>query len=324
LQTINELKLSSDFLLDDLNLALGGARTGGIQEPKLSLLAQSFTKVYKGRDMTECMRLAADYSVFIKEDSGKGGGKGKRTINYWCFSPGVAMEELKRLGVRSIILTSGTLSPMDAFREDLKIPFNIVLENPHVIGPNQVWISVIGTGPNGKVLNSSYERRETIEYKDELGLSVLNICRSMRGLPAQQSQRSLNLLGGILVFFPTYGTMDAAVARWRSNGLWEELCQAAGHVVIESKGSEKGSGNQSGKKFSDSEKTSFVTSRDSQQQMGTIEEFESALQRRGSCMLLAVCRYGSLFLSLPLTTFVPTLEERCPKVLTSETRKDEL
>lgn len=276
--------------MDDLNLALGGARTGGIQEPKLSLLAQSLVKVYKGRDMAECVRLAADYSVFIKEESGKVGGKGKRTINYWCFSPGVAMEEMKRLGVRSIILTSGTLSPMDAFREDLKIPFNIILENPHVIGPNQVWISVIGAGPNGKVLNSSFERRETIEYKDELGLSVLNICRSMRGLPVQQSQnRSLNLLGGILVFFPTYGTIDSAVSRWRSNGLWEELCQAAGHIVIESKGSEKTSGS-AGKKFPDSEKTNFVVSRDSQQQMGTIEEFESALQRKGSCMLLAVCR----------------------------------
>jgi hypothetical protein len=45
-----------------------------------------------------------------------GGGSGntvagtvtkKRVINYWCFSPGIAMEELKALGVRSIILTSG-------------------------------------------------------------------------------------------------------------------------------------------------------------------------------------------------------------------------
>ena len=27
----------------------------------------------------------------------------------------------------------GTLSPMEAFREDLKIPFSVFLENPHVI-----------------------------------------------------------------------------------------------------------------------------------------------------------------------------------------------
>lgn len=27
----------------------------------------------------------------------------------------------------------GTLSPMSAFKEDLKIPFRVTLENPHVI-----------------------------------------------------------------------------------------------------------------------------------------------------------------------------------------------
>lgn len=48
------------------------------------------------------------------------------------------MQELKKLGVRSIIMTSGTLSPMDAFREDMKLPFPVQLENPHVIEKNQV------------------------------------------------------------------------------------------------------------------------------------------------------------------------------------------
>jgi regulator of telomere elongation helicase 1 len=280
-------------LLDDLNLALGGARTGALQEPKLAFLAQCLGKVYKGRDLNECMQQAVDYSVFVREEPAKL-GKGKRTVNYWCFSPGVAMEELKRLGVRSILLTSGTLSPMEAFREDLKIPFRVVLENPHVIGPDQVWISVIGTGPNGKGLNSSFERRETAEYKDELGLSILNICRSMRNLPSQAQNKStsgLSLLGGVLVFFPTYGTMDSAVTRWRASGLWEDLCQSAGHVVIESKGSEQSSRSKAGNNSSESDRTSFVSAKGSSaQQMGTIEEFESALQRRGTCMLLAVCR----------------------------------
>lgn len=31
------------------------------------------------------------------------------------------MEEFSRLGVRSIILTSGTLSPMDSFADELKL-----------------------------------------------------------------------------------------------------------------------------------------------------------------------------------------------------------
>ncbi len=122
--------------MDDITGALGGSRSAGVQEPKLSFLGQCLAKVYKGRDLEGCQRLATDYSVFIKEEPNKtptGVSGKKRVLNYWCFSPGVAMEELKRLGVRSILLTSGTLSPMEAFREDLKIPFSITLENPHVI-----------------------------------------------------------------------------------------------------------------------------------------------------------------------------------------------
>ena len=42
-----------------------------------------------------------------------------RTLSYWCFSPGHAMEELKANGVRSIILTSGTLSPLSSFKTEM-------------------------------------------------------------------------------------------------------------------------------------------------------------------------------------------------------------
>ena len=42
-----------------------------------------------------------------------------RTLSYWCFSPGYAMSELTEQGVRSVILTSGTLSPLDSFSYEL-------------------------------------------------------------------------------------------------------------------------------------------------------------------------------------------------------------
>jgi hypothetical protein len=108
----------------------GGGGRMAVSEPKLSLLAQSLAKVYRSRDVGECMKIAQDFSVFVQEEnsfgSGSGGGRGgaargwggraggsgstgkkKRVLNYWCFSPGVVMEELKKLGVRSLLLTSG-------------------------------------------------------------------------------------------------------------------------------------------------------------------------------------------------------------------------
>lgn len=47
--------------------------------------------------------------------------KASRTLSWWCFNPGIAMEEFLRLGVGSIILTSGTLSPLDSFAQELKL-----------------------------------------------------------------------------------------------------------------------------------------------------------------------------------------------------------
>ena len=44
-----------------------------------------------------------------------------RTLSYWCFSPGYVMTDLLAQGVRSIILTFGTLSPLDSFTSELRM-----------------------------------------------------------------------------------------------------------------------------------------------------------------------------------------------------------
>lgn len=48
-------------------------------------------------------------------------GKPTRTLSWWCFNPGIAMQEFSKMGVGSIILTSGTLSPLDSFAQELKL-----------------------------------------------------------------------------------------------------------------------------------------------------------------------------------------------------------
>jgi regulator of telomere elongation helicase 1 len=54
----------------------------------------------------------------------------------------------------------------------LNRPFNVRLENPHVIGPDQIWVGVISTGPSGRALNSSYRMRDTSDYKADLGNTI--------------------------------------------------------------------------------------------------------------------------------------------------------
>lgn len=44
-----------------------------------------------------------------------------KVLSYWCFSPGHSMHELVRQGVRSLILTSGTLAPVSSFALELQM-----------------------------------------------------------------------------------------------------------------------------------------------------------------------------------------------------------
>ncbi|WOG99221.1 hypothetical protein DCAR_0518569 [Daucus carota subsp. sativus] len=147
------------------------------------------------------------------------GGKPSRTLSWWCFNPGIAMEEFSKLGVGSIILTSGTLSPMDSFAEELKLDFPIRLENPHVISESQIWAGVVPVGPSGYSFNSSYRSRDSPEYKLELGNAIVNFARIVPD--------------GLLIFFPSYYLMDLLIGYWKNTNnpnstnstIWERICK---------------------------------------------------------------------------------------------------
>lgn len=145
---------------------------------------------------------AKSYRVHVTKASPGGGGfqGGSRTISFWCFAPALAMRELSFLKVRSIIITSGTLSPLPSFQMELGLNFPIQLENNHVIKSDQIFVRVVGKGVSGKELSSKFGRRDDPEYIAELGNTLASLCR--------------NIPGGILVFFPSYGAMETAIERW--------------------------------------------------------------------------------------------------------------
>ncbi|KAK9066251.1 hypothetical protein SSX86_013572 [Deinandra increscens subsp. villosa] len=144
--------------------------------------------------------------------------KKSRIFSWWCFNPGVAMEEFAKKKVGSIVLTSGTLSPMDSFAEELKLKFPIRLENPHVISDNQLWAGIVQSGPSGHPFNSSYRNRDSAEYKLSLGNSIVNFARIVPD--------------GLLVFFPSYYLLNLCIDYWKSTSgtsnsstIWERICK---------------------------------------------------------------------------------------------------
>ncbi|XP_043701718.1 regulator of telomere elongation helicase 1 homolog isoform X2 [Telopea speciosissima] len=153
-------------------------------------------------------------------------GKASRIFSWWCFNPGMAMERFSKLGVGSIILTSGTLSPLDSFAQELKIEFPVQLENPHVISSNQIWAGVVSNGPSGCSFNSSYRNRDSLDYKQDLGNAIVNFARIVPD--------------GLLVFFPSYYLLDQFIGCWKTMGhtnstnsstIWERICRHKQPVV---------------------------------------------------------------------------------------------
>jgi len=128
------------------------------------------------------------YRVHItKANNGGSGFSAGRTISFWCFAPALAMRELSFLNVRSILITSGTLSPLPSFSMELGLHFPVQLENDHVIQSDQIFVRVVGKGVSGKELSSKFGRRDDPEYLSELGNTLASLCR--------------NIPGGVLVFF---------------------------------------------------------------------------------------------------------------------------
>ncbi|KAK2724782.1 regulator of telomere elongation helicase 1 homolog isoform X1 [Artemia franciscana] len=132
-----------------------------------------------------------------------------KTLNYWCFSPGFGMEDLIELKPRCIILTSGTLSPLDSFAAELHVPFPVTLENPHIIQEDQVLVAVLQLGPNKVALNSSYNNRSNPEYLTSLGKAIFYAAKVTPH--------------GMLVFFPSYPVMKSCIEHWQNEGQWGEI-----------------------------------------------------------------------------------------------------
>lgn len=333
---LTSLNSCSDFIMEIQAQTLGAeAAAVNLAIPKMSFFMESLTRIFRyANKVRNKATLSEHYKVFVcceenkyqkSHNSSNNTDKNKRVINFWCFSPGLAMEEFKEMAVKTIILTSGTLSPMDSFKEDMRIKFAIQLENPHVISNSQVFVGALGVGTNGNKLNSSYAVRDTIEYKDELGVTILHLIETMQGkgicsnslvsasINDYQSNNVVaslkgpDIKGGVLVFFPSYTIMDSMISRWKEVGnpsLYERLKLIAGNIIVEPRArsevknttnfrdNKSSDGKYGGKNIDDKVPVIIddISTEEKELMLSLVKTFESALSANGRCLLLAVCR----------------------------------
>ncbi|KAF5804016.1 putative RNA helicase [Helianthus annuus] len=157
----------------------------------------------------------------INSDDGLAGDEWPCTFSLWCLNPALVFKNMADSAL-SVILTSGTLSPMSSFQSELGVQFGTSLEAPHVINvDSQLWAGVIHQGPDNYPLNASYKTSEAYGFQDALGTSLEEICKVVPG--------------GCLVFFPSYKLMDKLRSRWFQTGQWSRL-NAQKPVFVEPRG----------------------------------------------------------------------------------------
>jgi hypothetical protein len=50
--------------------------------------------------------------------------------------------------------------------------FDVMLENPHIIEPGQLWAGILKKGPRNVTLTSAYKSRDSPEYLADLGYAI--------------------------------------------------------------------------------------------------------------------------------------------------------
>ncbi|KAL8523702.1 hypothetical protein ACS0TY_013607 [Phlomoides rotata] len=162
-----------------------------------------------------------DFELALQRSAKKDGGW-TTTFSLWCLNPAVVFKSIADCS-QSVILTSGTLSPLNTFSSELGVQFDTCLEAPHVIDvDSQVWAAAISNGPGNYPLNASYKFADEYAFQDAVGTSLEEICKVAPG--------------GCLVFFPSYKLLDKVSTRWQETGQWSRL-NAQKSFFVEPRGS---------------------------------------------------------------------------------------
>jgi Fanconi anemia group J protein len=151
------------------------------------------------------------------------------TLSLWALNPALAFDDLAGANAaRCVVLTSGTLAPLNSFASELGVQFPIRMEAPHCVDvAKQVWAGAVGVGPRGAQLCGTFKVAAEFAYQDDLGNALKEWC--------------VDIPHGVLVFFPSYSLLDRVTSRWKSTGLWKALEQATGKKMFqEPRGNERG------------------------------------------------------------------------------------
>lgn len=133
-------------------------------------------------------------------------------LKYILLNPADAFRPLLE-AARSVVLAGGTMEPISEFQRQLLgsiAPERFTAFScGHIVPRENVLGAVVNVGPKGRRLEFTHHAWSDGTLLDELGNALSNYCNIVPH--------------GIIVFFPSYGSLSCALLHWKKTSLLDRL-----------------------------------------------------------------------------------------------------
>jgi len=135
--------------------------------------------------------------------------KNNPQLEWLCLEPRIAFDQILSENPRTVILTSGTLSPLKGTAERLGLKDPFLQSYPTIIPEENILILSISRGLNKKTLTTRFELRKDKETLLDYGRTIVKLINTIPH--------------GTIVFFPSYELMNTMLDLWEKHGVLDDL-----------------------------------------------------------------------------------------------------
>lgn len=191
----------------------------------IKLLSSNYLAFVQSGDSNPFNNFCNNYKFFLNdvEDASSSGisfatkkyaNNKIRTLFLYCFNPGFGFKEILTEDLQSVIITSGTLSPIEGVESELKCNFGIKLENRHVVDHAQISLTILTHSISKKNIEFRFDNpnKGNVVMIEELGYTIVELSKLSPG--------------GILVFFTSFSFMNICISLWADKEILSEIEKA--------------------------------------------------------------------------------------------------
>jgi len=126
-----------------------------------------------------------------------------------------------------MIITSGTLAPMDQLEREIGVPFPLKLQNGHVIDEDNLMLNILScSARGGTTFHMDQRSLKDTDAVHRIGQALEYIIMETVG-------------GGVLIFFQAYYKMDEWLRQWHAEGFLTPQSLKGRKVFVDSRGQKK-------------------------------------------------------------------------------------